>query len=210
VPAAALHPSFDPGSFVRIVFIGPPGAGKGTQCELLSKALKVPHIGTGGMLRALESDCGEQIHLRIDRGHFAPDEFVLQMVAKRLSEPDSQSGYLLDGFPRTLVQASAFDEQLVADAMRLDHVLHLQVSADVLIDRLRKRGERENRADDAEEFIRERFRIYESRTAPLLDHYRRQGLVRDIDASESEVQVHAAICDCLQQSSSAIVPIAEN
>lgn len=197
MPAAALHPSFDPGSFVRIVFIGPPGAGKGTQCELLSKALKVPHIGTGGMLRALESDSGEAIHLRIDRGHFAPDEFVLQMVAERLSQPDSRTGYLLDGFPRTQVQASAFDKQLVAASLKLDHVLHLQVSADVLIERLRKRGETEKRADDAEEFIRERFRIYEDRTAPLLDHYRCQGLVRDIDASDSESLVHASICDCL-------------
>jgi|TARA_R110002072_G_scaffold100030_1_gene220134 adenylate kinase len=197
VPAAALHPSFDPGSFVRIVFIGPPGAGKGTQCELLSKALKVPHIGTGGMLRALESDSGEAIHLRIDRGHFAPDEFVLQMVAERLAQPDSRTGYLLDGFPRTQVQASAFDKQLVAASLKLDHVLHLQVSADVLIERLRKRGETEKRADDAEEFIRERFRIYEDRTAPLLDHYRCQGLVRDIDASDSESLVHASICDCL-------------
>jgi adenylate kinase len=197
VPAAALHPSFDPGSFVRIVFIGPPGAGKGTQCELLSKALKVPHIGTGGMLRALESDSGEAIHLLIDRGHFAPDEFVLQMVAERLSQPDSRTGYLLDGFPRTQVQASAFDKQLVAASLKLDHVLHLQVSADVLIERLRKRGETEKRADDAEEFIRERFRIYEDRTAPLLDHYRCQGLVRDIDASDSESLVHASICDCL-------------
>lgn len=197
MPAAALHPSFDPGSFVRIVFIGPPGAGKGTQCELLSKALKVPHIGTGGMLRALESDSGEAIHLLIDRGHFAPDEFVLQMVAERLSQPDSRTGYLLDGFPRTQVQASAFDKQLVAASLKLDHVLHLQVSADVLIERLRKRGETEKRADDAEEFIRERFRIYEDRTAPLLDHYRCQGLVRDIDASDSESLVHASICDCL-------------
>lgn len=197
MPAAALHPSFDPGSFVRIVFIGPPGAGKGTQCELLSKALKVPHIGTGGMLRALESDSGEAIHLRIDRGHFAPDEFVLQMVAERLSQPDSRTGYLLDGFPRTQVQASAFDKQLVAASLKLDHVLHLQVSAEVLIERLRKRGETEKRADDAEEFIRERFRIYEDRTAPLLDHYRCQGLVRDIDASDSESLVHASICDCL-------------
>lgn len=197
MPAAALHPSFDPGSFVRIVFIGPPGAGKGTQCELLSKALKVPHIGTGGMLRALEPESGEQIHLRIDRGHFAPDDFVLQMVAERLAQPDSRTGYLLDGFPRTQVQASAFDKQLVAASLKLDHVLHLQVSADVLIERLRKRGETENRADDSEEFIRERFRIYEDRTAPLLDHYRCQGLVRDIDASDSESLVHASICECL-------------
>lgn len=198
MPAAALHPSFDPGSFVRIVFIGPPGAGKGTQCELLSKALKVPHIGTGGMLRALEPESGEQIHLRIDRGHFAPDDFVLQMVAERLAQPDSRTGYLLDGFPRTQVQASAFDKQLVAASLKLDHVLHLQVSADVLIERLRKRGETENRADDSEEFIRERFRIYEDRTAPLLDHYRCQGLVRDIDASDSELLVHASICECLK------------
>tara|TARA_A100000171_G_C2062648_1_gene110748 strand:- start:29 stop:508 length:480 start_codon:yes stop_codon:yes gene_type:complete len=149
------------------------------------------------MLRALESDSGEAIHLRIDRGHFAPDEFVLQMVAERLAQPDSRTGYLLDGFPRTQVQASAFDKQLVAASLKLDHVLHLQVSADVLIERLRKRGETEKRADDAEEFIRERFRIYEDRTAPLLDHYRCQGLVRDIDASDSESLVHASICDCL-------------
>ncbi|WDQ18451.1 adenylate kinase family protein [Rhodopirellula sp. P2] len=195
---------------MRIVFIGPPGAGKGTQCQLLSKALRVPHIGTGGMLRALEPERGEQIHLRIDRGHFAPDEFVLQMVAKRLAEPDSRSGYLLDGFPRTQVQASAFDQQLMADSVKLDHVLHLQVSADVLIKRLRKRGEQEKRADDAEECIRERFRIYEARTEPLLDHYRQQGLVRDIDASVSEPRVHASIWERLQPDALANDPAAKD
>lgn len=198
MPVAAHRPSFDHGRVVRIIFIGPPGAGKGTQCELLSKALNVPHIGTGGMLRALDAQCENQIHLRIDRGHFAPDEFVLEMVAKRLSQPDSELGYLLDGFPRTLVQANAFDEQLRDSAMKLDHVLHLRVTAEVLVERLRKRGEEENRADDAEEFIRERFRIYDVRTAPLLDHYRRQGLVRDIDGADTADAVHASICRCLK------------
>lgn len=194
--AAALRQSFNFAvvESVRIVFIGPPGAGKGTQCELLSEVLRVPHIGTGGMLRALQCDSGAEIHLRIDRGHFAPDDFVLTMIADRLLRPDCESGYLLDGFPRTLVQALAFDEQLASMSLRLDHVLHLRVSVDQLIDRLRRRGERENRADDAHEFVRERFRIYQERTAPLLDHYRQHNLVRDIDASSCSGDVHRAIC----------------
>ncbi|MFG0286970.1 MAG: adenylate kinase [Rhodopirellula sp. JB044] len=170
---------------MKIVFIGPPGAGKGTQCGLLSEWLGVPHISTGEMLRSLDSETGGAIHLRIDRGHFAPDDFILEMVADRLSEEDCRRGYLLDGFPRTLVQAKAFDHSMERSTEQLDHVVHLIVGADELVHRLAQRSLTGARSDDSAQFIQERFRIYEERTAPLLEYYGEQGLVREVDASSS-------------------------
>jgi adenylate kinase len=192
VLAAERRQSFDP--VVKIVFIGPPGSGKGTQCARLSAHYGIPHISTGEMLRSLDSESGGEIHGRIDRGHFAPDDFILQMVSARLAQPDCQRGYLLDGFPRTLVQAQAFDAALEQVASRLDHVIHLQVSAKELIRRLAQRSLESARRDDSPEFINERFRIYEQRTAPLLAYYKTQNLVCPINGMQNEADVFAEIC----------------
>lgn len=166
---------------MKIVFIGPPGAGKGTQCQFLAAHFAIPHIGTGEMLRRLQGAPAPWVHSKINRGHFAPDDFVLEMIGSRLSKPDCASGYLLDGFPRTLVQAEAFDRSLEAQSQRVDHVIHLQVEPDELVRRLAERKRTGERSDDSAEFIRERFGIYADRTRPLLDYYDRQDLVRPVD-----------------------------
>lgn len=178
---------------MRIVFIGAPGSGKGTQCERLSIELGVPHISTGEMLRSLDSQAGYDIHSRIDRGHFAPDDFIMQMIVERLQADDCCNGYLLDGFPRTLVQAHAFDAVLQQRSQRLDLVIHLVVDAEELFRRLTKRSQSGQRSDDSREFIHERFNIYEDRTAPLLAHYERQNLVRVVDGMQTEEDVFNAI-----------------
>tara|TARA_A100001391_G_C5034472_1_gene269248 strand:+ start:590 stop:1150 length:561 start_codon:yes stop_codon:yes gene_type:complete len=186
---------------VKIVFIGAPGSGKGTQCERLSAHLGIPHISTGEMLRSLDSEAGHDIHLRIDRGHFAPDEFIMRMMADRLGEDDCRSGYLLDGFPRTLVQAQAFDAVLRARSQQLDYVIHLVVDAAELVQRLIKRSQDGQRSDDSPEFIHERFELYEQRTAPLLAHYEDQSLVNAVDGMQCEEAVFQTICQLYQRCS---------
>ncbi|MCM2371144.1 adenylate kinase [Aporhodopirellula aestuarii] len=186
---------------MKIVFIGPPGAGKGTQCSLLSAHLGIPHISTGEMLRSLDNESGEAIRLRIDRGHFAPDEFILEMVAERLAQDDCRGGFLLDGFPRTLVQAKAFDESLERQSQTLDHVVHLVVDANELVRRLMERSRSGERSDDSAEFIHERFRIYEERTAPLLEYYGARGQVRTVDAMSTPECVFERICAAITDGS---------
>lgn len=178
---------------MKIVFIGAPGSGKGTQCGRLSAELSVPHISTGEMLRSLDSETGQDIHSRIDRGHFAPDEFIMSMIIERLQADDCRGGYLLDGFPRTLVQAHAFDSVLRKRSQHLDMVIHLVVDVDELVQRLLKRSQSGQRSDDSPQFIRERFEIYEQRTAPLLAHYEQQNLVRAVDGMQTEDDVFHAI-----------------
>jgi len=186
---------------MKIVFIGPPGAGKGTQCQFLSEHFGIPHIGTGEMLRQLRGGPAPLVHSQINRGHFAPDDFVLKMIGCRLAEPDCAPGYLLDGFPRTLVQAEAFDRSLQDQTQRLDHVIHLQVEPDELVGRLAQRQRTGERSDDSAEFIRERFVIYADRTRPLLDHYDRQELVRPVDGMGGPREVFGNLLRAIQTDS---------
>ncbi len=179
---------------LKIVFIGAPGSGKGTQCERLSARLGIPHISTGEMLRSLDSEAAGDIHACIDRGDFAPDEFIMQLIAERLEADDCRHGYLLDGFPRTLVQAQTFDSVLRKCSQQLDHVIHLMVEIGELVQRLAKRSQSGQRRDDSPESIRERFEIYKERTAPLLEHYDQQNLVRAVDGMQSVENVFHSIC----------------
>lgn len=186
---------------MRMIFIGPPGAGKGTQCRRLAEHFDVPHISTGEMLRRLVGEPAPQVHSKIDRGRFAPDEFVLKLVASRLAEPDCQHGYLLDGFPRTLVQAEAFDGSLQSQQVRLQHVIHLVVEPDELIRRLADRQRTGERSDDSPEFIRERFELYATRTQPLLEYYRAQQLLRRVDGMSGVEQVFGNVLESIGRSS---------
>lgn len=179
---------------MRIVFIGPPGSGKGTQCGLLRDRLAVPHISTGEMLRNLDGEGAVLIRSRIDRGQFAPDDFILRLVSDRLAQPDCHDGYLLDGFPRTLVQAEAFDRALVETAQSLDHVIEMVVDPEELVRRLAQRKQEGQRSDDSAIYVRERFLIYANRTTPLLDHYRGKRLVRRVDGMNDPKTVFEGIC----------------
>jgi adenylate kinase len=155
----------------RLLLIGPPGAGKGTQAAVLSEKLSISHISTGELFRAHindETDLGRSVKQYLDAGQLVPDEVTNQLVVERLGEPDTEVGFLLDGFPRNVGQADVLGKYLAEADRKLDAVVQLQADEDVVVNRLLSRG----RADDNEDVIRHRQRVYRSETAPLLDYYR--------------------------------------
>ncbi|TCO65361.1 adenylate kinase [Actinocrispum wychmicini] len=163
----------------RLVLVGPPGAGKGTQAGTLSEKLGVPHISTGDLFRAHIGDgtaLGRSVKGILDAGKLVPDEVTNEMVRERLAEADAQDGFLLDGFPRNIAQAEVLDKILAESGHKLDAVVEFQIDEDVVVDRLLSRG----RTDDTEEVIRHRQHVYRSETEPLLNHYR--DLLLTVDA----------------------------
>lgn len=180
---------------MRIVFIGPPGAGKGTQCKLLTERLGIPHLSTGEMLRGTRDDTalGKLVASYIDVGRLAPDYLVMPIVTKRLSEPGCESGYLFDGFPRTVNQAELLDRFLTENQQRLDLVLNLVVEKAELVTRLLHRATIEHRNDDNEAAISARLEVFQSQTAPVLDHYRKQQIVATVDGMLAPDEVFAQI-----------------
>lgn len=154
----------------RLVLVGPPGAGKGTQAVKLSEKLGVPHISTGDLFRAQiadQTELGKAVQRYLDEGKLVPDEVTNAMVRERLAEPDAADGFLLDGFPRNVGQAEVLGEILREIDHPLDAVIELKVDEDVLVERMLARG----RADDNEDVIRHRLGVYRDETAPLIDYY---------------------------------------
>ena len=165
---------------MRIVFIGPPGAGKGTQAALVVSRYGIAHLSTGDMLRAArdaQTELGKLADQYMAAGQLVPDEIILKIVQERLRADDCRRGYLLDGFPRTLAQAEALDRMLSQDGTPLNVVLELRVPEEELFRRLSGRG----RSDDKPEVIRQRLVAYRQQTEPLLDYYQRRGLLQTID-----------------------------
>jgi len=181
---------------MRVVFIGPPGAGKGTQAERMLAAYALAHLSTGDMLRAAR-DAKTEVGLKADQymstGQLVPDEIIVAIIAQRLQAPDCGSGYLLDGFPRTIAQAEALDRMLAGKGTPLDVVLELQVPEEELFRRLAGRG----RADDKPEVIRQRLVAYRQQTEPLLDYYRKQGLLKAILGLGTVDEIFARIKEVL-------------
>lgn len=183
---------------MRLTFIGPPGAGKGTQSQRLIRHLNIPHLSTGDMLRdavRCKTPAGVAASEYMGSGRLVPDRVILDMVAARLAGPDCQSGYLLDGFPRTLGQAQAFDDMLAGQGTPLQAALELQVDEDELVRRLSSRG----RADDTAEIIRLRLANFWKETAPLCNYYRRRGLLFSIDGEGREDEVFLRIIDVVSR-----------
>ena len=173
---------------MRIVLVGPPGAGKGTQAAILSEKLGIPHISTGDLFRANIGEgtpLGIEAKSYIDAGNLVPDDVTVRMVESRLSEEDAKPGFLLDGFPRTTAQADELARILKDLGVELDAVVQFDVSEDVVVERMLARG----RADDNEDVIRNRMQVYAKETAPLLDYYadkivkiEAEGTVEEINA----------------------------
>jgi len=185
---------------MQIVFIGPPGSGKGTQCEQLSLRYRLPHLSTGELLRRTKgkSPLGDLVASYIDRGCLAPDFLVLPLVMRLLDQDDFRAGCLFDGFPRTVFQAEFLSHHLQEMGQGVTAVVYLKVDEADLVDRLRKRAMLEGRADDHRQGILQRLEIYRQRTEPVLDFYRAAGLVEVIDGAKSPNDVHAQIVDCLE------------
>jgi adenylate kinase len=202
-----------------VVFFGPPGAGKGTQARLLEQKFGACQVSTGEILRRAareQSALGKQAADYLDRGDLVPDQVMVRLVAERLREPDCQSGFILDGFPRTLAQADELEQMLDGTGLALESALCLQASNDVIIKRLSGRrtckqcgslhhlvfnpparpgicdrcgGELYQREDDREKMIAARLRVYEKQTAPLKEYYRKRGLLKEIDGVGSVEEV---------------------
>lgn len=175
----------------HVVFIGPPGSGKGTQSRALASKLDLPHISTGELLREVIAEgngLSRWLAERLDRGHFAPDYLAMRMVLDRL-ETEFSSGCILDGFPRTIEQAKLVDEHFAGSQARIDLVLELKVPPKLLVERLVSRAAEQNRPDDSLASIRERMRVYELQTAPVVGYYRREGRLVEIDGTGSPNEV---------------------
>ena len=169
----------------RLLIVGPPGAGKGTQSARLTAAYQIPAIATGDIFRANiknETELGLQVKAIIDAGDFVPDSLTNDLIASRLQEADAREGFLLDGYPRTVDQLNFLDGLLAESGAALDAVVLLVVDPNELVSRLLKRAHEQGRTDDTEETIRHRQELYARETAPLIAVYKERGLVIEIDA----------------------------
>jgi adenylate kinase len=185
---------------MRLIIMGPPGAGKGTQAKFIAEHFKIPAISTGDIFRANVSE-GTELGLEakryMDAGEYVPDEVTNLMVRNRIDEPDAVSGFLLDGYPRTLAQVEELDGMIRFTGHRLDAVVCLTVDQDEIVSRLLQRAQVEGRADDTEDVIRRRQEIYLEQTEPLIDVYSKRGIVVEVDGMGEVDDVTSRIFEAL-------------
>jgi adenylate kinase len=185
---------------MRIVVLGPPGAGKGTQAVRLAEHFSCADIATGDIFRANVAegtDLGRLAQEYMDRGDLVPDEVVIAMVMERLAEPDCTAGFILDGFPRTVAQAEALDHRLAELGTPLHAALNFEITEDELLRRLAGRAAELHRSDDSEQTIRHRLEVFAVKTRPLIEYYRRRRLLAMVDAVGPVQQVTVRVLGCL-------------
>lgn len=177
-----FHNVHKPNLFMKLILFGPPGAGKGTQAEKIESHYNIPHLSTGNIFRyniKNETDLGKKVKSILDAGELVPDEIVVDLVVDELQKPEYKNGYILDGFPRTIPQAEALDKFLSSRDTNIDIFLTLTVPEQELIDRILSRAE--GRSDDTPEKIKRRLDVYHKDTSPVLNYYKKQGLVKEIN-----------------------------
>ena len=182
---------------IRVIFLGPPGAGKGTQASVLSEDFDVPHISTGDILRSAvadKSELGQKAESYMNAGELVPDDLILDLIRERLDKEDAGKGWILDGFPRNVGQANFLDRLLEEMAQPCECVLNLEVPDDVLISRLLARG----RKDDNEEVIRNRLQVYRQQTEPLIEFFRSRQQLISINGHQSMESVATDLKQILQ------------
>jgi adenylate kinase len=187
---------------LNVLLLGPQGAGKGTQAARISNEYDIPHIASGEILRAemaAGTELGNRVGDVIDRGELVSDDLMIELIRNRLEQPDTESGFVLDGFPRTLVQAEALDSILSDIGRSFSVVFALQIPDAVAFERLRRRAQLEGRADDTDEAIQRRLDLYHQETEPLIEHYRTRGRLVPIHGDRSENEVFAEIQQALER-----------
>jgi adenylate kinase len=187
---------------LNVLLLGPQGAGKGTQAKRISAEYGIPHIASGEILRA-EMQAGTELGRRVkdvyDRGDLVSDDLVIELIRARLDHPDTDGGFILDGFPRTTVQAEALDAMFADIGRSFSVVFALQIRDEVAFERLRRRAQLEGRADDTDDAIRRRLETYHRETEPLIEYYRVRGNLVPIHGDRSENEVFAEIQQALEQ-----------
>lgn len=186
----------------RMVIVGPPGAGKGTQATRIAQAMGIPEISTGAIFRANIADgteLGKRAQGYIDAGNLVPDEVTDAMVRARLGQPDAAEGFLLDGYPRNVHQVTQLDQILADLGVQLDAVIELVIPDDAIVARLLRRAEIEGRADDTEPVIRRRIEVYHQQTQPVVDAYADRDIVLKIDGVGEIAEVHDRIVSALKK-----------
>ena len=184
----------------RLLIVGPPGAGKGTQAARLSENYGIPAIATGDIFRhniKNQTPLGIEVKAIVDAGDYVPDSLTNALVASRLEEDDAREGFLLDGYPRTLDQVAFLDQLLASKGQGLDAVIQLVADTDAVVTRLRKRAIEQGRVDDSEEAIRHRQEVYARETTPLISVYRDRGLLIEVDGLGAIDEVSARIAEAL-------------
>jgi adenylate kinase len=187
---------------VNVLLLGPQGSGKGTQAKRIEADYGIPHIATGEMLRAAieqDTELGRRVKPILESGQLVPDDLMIDLIRERLSDPDAEAGFILDGFPRTPTQADALDEMLDEIGRALTIVFEFQLPDEIAKERLQLRAELEGRADDTPEAIDRRLALYHEQTEPLVEHYRLQGNLVGIHGNRSVNEVFAEIQQALEQ-----------
>lgn len=169
---------------MRLIFLGAPGAGKGTQAQILAESRGIPHISTGDILRAAvkaETPLGLKAKTYMDNGELLPDALILDMIRDRLNQPDAQVGWILDGFPRNVSQAEFLDRLLAEINQNYNYAINIHVPQERLVERLLNRAILQGRLDDTEDVIRRRLEVYDEQTVPTIEYYRSKGTFHDVD-----------------------------